>query len=191
MIPSHALLCDRRRELSLSGLVQLLLILLLTSFVLPAPAGAQEDYQLGSGDQVRVIVFGEPEMTGEYQVDGKGRLAFPLIGIVDAGGLTATQLETAIAGKLSPDYIRDPSVSVEVMTYRPFYIVGEVQKPGSYPYVSGMTVLNGVAVAGGFTYRAREEDFYIERAGSGQRVDAGPSTQVLPGDVITVRERWF
>jgi polysaccharide export outer membrane protein len=77
------------------------------------------------------------------------------------------------------------------MTYRPFYIVGEVQQPGAYPYVSGMTVLNGVAMAGGFTYRAREENFYIERAGSGQKIDAGPNTQIQPGDVITVRERWF
>lgn len=189
MILSRALQGTPRRRPGVGALHSL--VVLLISLLVPAPGAAQDDYQLGSGDRVRVIVFGEPDMTGEYQIDGKGRLAFPLIGVVDAGSMTAAQLEQAIAGKLSPDFIKEPSVSVEVMTYRPFYIVGEVQKPGSYPYVSGMTVLNGVAVAGGFTYRARVENFYVERAGSGQKVDAGPGTQILPGDVITVRERWF
>lgn len=191
MILSHALRGPRRRRSSIAGLALLLSVALLVAMLLPAPSVAQDDYQLGSGDRVRVIVFGEPDMTGEYQVDGQGRMSFPLIGVVDAGRLTASQLELAIADKLSPDFIKEPSVSVEIMTYRPFYIVGEVQKPGSYPYISGMTVLNGVALAGGFTYRAREEDFHVERAGSGQKVDAGPSSQVFPGDVITVRERWF
>jgi polysaccharide export outer membrane protein len=191
MILSRAWLPGMRQQWSRSGLASFFLIAILASFWLPASAGAQDGYRLGSGDRVRVIVFGETDMTGEYQIDGKGKLAFPLIGVVDAGGLTATELEKAIADKLSPDYLKDPSVSVEVMTYRPFYIVGEVQKPGAYPYVAGMTILNGVAMAGGFTYRAREGDFYIERGGQGEKVDAGPNTEVQPGDVITVRERWF
>lgn len=148
-------------------------------------------YRLGSGDQVRVIVFGQPDMTGEYQVDGSGRISFPLVGLIEAGGLTAAELEQRLRDSLDPDYLVNPSVSVEVLTYRPFYIVGEVQNPGSYPFVNGMTVINAVAMAGGFTYRAREDDFYIERAGSGARQLASPGTKVLPGDVITVRERWF
>jgi polysaccharide export outer membrane protein len=163
------------------------------------PAGApavttDPGYQLGSGDRVRITVFGQPDLSGEYAIDGSGILAFPLIGQLKAGGHTAHELEQQIIGKLKPNYLRDPRVAIEVLTYRPFYIVGEVKTPGSYPYVNGMTVLNAVALAGGFTYRAREESFYVTRTqkdGSKSRVDAAPDTQVFPGDVITVRERYF
>lgn len=151
-------------------------------------------YRLGSGDHVRITVYGQPEMTGEYAIDGSGMLSFPLIGQVHAGGLSAGGLEQALVDRLQPNYLKNPSVSVEVLTYRPFYIVGEVRTPGSYPYVSGMTVLNAVALAGGFTYRAREDDFYLLRRrgeGSRDRIVAAPDTPVLPGDVITVRERYF
>ncbi len=159
-----------------------------------APATAEPGYQLGSGDRVRITVFGQPDLSGEYAVDGMGTLAFPLIGQLRAGGHTASELEHAIVAKLKPNYLKDPRVAVEVLTYRPFYIVGEVKTPGSYPYVSGMTVLNAVALAGGFTYRAREESFYLtrtEKDGTKNRVNAAPETQVLPGDVVTVRERYF
>ena len=152
------------------------------------------DYKLGSGDRVRIVVFNQKDMTGEYLVDGTGMLAFPLIGQVRAGGLTAHQLEKAIEAKLKPDYLRDPNVSVVVLTYRPFYIVGEVKTPGSYPYVTGMTIINAVDLAGGFTYRAKESSFYLtrtEKDGQKKRVDATPDTTVQPGDVITVRERYF
>jgi len=151
------------------------------------------NYQLGAGDRVRVIVYGQPDLTGEFQVNGTGQIAFPLIGNVEAGGLSASQLESQIAAKLQPDYLRDPRVSVEIMTYRPFYIVGEVNNPGNYAYTNGMTVINAVAMAGGFTYRAKEDDFYITRAGdpSSAQQDAQQQTKVHPGDVITVRERWF
>ena len=156
------------------------------------PSGAS--YRLGSGDHVRITVYGQPDMTGEYTIDGSGMLSFPLIGQVHAGGLDAADLEKTLIGRLQPDYLKNPSVSVEVLTYRPFYIVGEVRTPGSYPYVSGMTVLNAVALAGGFTYRAREDDFYVMRRGHGgekNRLTAEADTPVLPGDVITVRERYF
>ncbi|HEX6958803.1 MAG TPA: polysaccharide biosynthesis/export family protein [Ferrovibrio sp.] len=151
-------------------------------------------YRLGSGDRVRITVYGQPELTGEYSVDGSGSLAFPLIGQVQAGGLTAASLEQLLVSKLKPDYLKDPSVSVEVLTYRPFYIVGEVRTPGSYAYVSGMTVINAVALAGGFTYRAKENSFYVTRTGENgekTKLSASPDTPVLPGDVITVRERYF
>lgn len=151
-------------------------------------------YHLGSGDRVRITVYGQPELTGEYAIDGSGMLAFPLIGQVHAGGQSAGELEKTLVGRLQPDYLKNPSVSVEVLTYRPFYIVGEVRTPGSYPYVSGITVLNAVALAGGFTYRAREDDFYLMRGGANghkTRLAAEPDTPVLPGDVITVRERYF
>lgn len=160
----------------------------------PGAQAAPPDYRLGPGDHVHIIVFGQAELTGDYQVDGSGKLAFPLIGDVQAGGLTADGLEREIEAKLSPGYLKNPQVSAEILAYRPFYILGEVAKPGSYPYVSGMTVLNAVALAGGFTPRAKKEDFKLERmASNGHRsdVDAGQDTPVQPGDVITVRERWF
>ncbi len=150
------------------------------------------EYHLGSGDRVRVTVLDQPNLTGEYRVDGAGRLAFPLIGSIEARGLSPTELEQKITSKLKPEYLANPSVSVEVVNARPFYVLGEVKNPGSYPYVEGMTVLNAVAIAGGFTYRAREEDFYITRASNpAQKAGASPATRVTPGDVITVRERYF
>jgi protein involved in polysaccharide export with SLBB domain len=159
-----------------------------------AVPGQPADYRLGSGDRVRITVFGQQDLTGEYLVDGKGMLAFPLVGQIRAGGLTASELEHTLVSKLKPEYLKDPKVSAVVLTYRPFYIVGEVKKPGSYAYVSGMTVINAIALAGGFTYRAREGSFYVDRAGKDgkkARLDATPDTPVQPGDIITVRERYF
>jgi polysaccharide export outer membrane protein len=159
-----------------------------------ADAQLENSYRLGSGDHVRITVFGQDQMTGEYTVDGTGNLAFPLIGQIRAGGLTADQLSHAVEAKLEPDYLKNPHVSTEVLTYRPFYIVGEVKSPGSYPYVSGMTMLNAVALAGGYTYRAREDSFYVTRnggEGAKEKIGATPNTPVLPGDIITVRERYF
>lgn len=168
-----------------------------------APANAQggpgaglvsdPNYRLGAGDRVRVTVFGQEDLSGTFQVDGEGKVALPLIGNVQAGGLSAGDFEKAISGALKPDYLQDPRVSVEVMTYRPFYIVGEVKNPGNYPYTNGMTVINAIAMAGGFTYRAKDDDFEIKRAGkpSAEAEEANQETLVHPGDVITVPERWF
>jgi protein involved in polysaccharide export with SLBB domain len=158
-----------------------------------ASAPPAQGYKLGNGDQVHIIVFNQQSLTGDYTIDGAGQLAFPLIGAVKAGGLTGPQLEKEITQKLSPDYLKDPNVTVEVLKYRPFYIVGEVKNPGSYPYVDGMSVINAVALAGGFTYRAKEEDFYIRRNEDPgkRREEAHQGTPVYPGDVIIVRERYF
>ncbi|MBB6251929.1 polysaccharide export outer membrane protein [Nitrospirillum iridis] len=155
---------------------------------------AAADYQLGPGDRVRITVFGQQDLSGEYAVDGTGALSFPLVGQVHAGSMTASQLGKSLETSLSPAYIKNPHISVEVLSYRPFYILGEVKTPGSYAYVSGMTVLNAVALAGGFTYRARDDDFRLQRTakdGNKTQVDAEPTTPVQPGDVITVRERYF
>lgn len=150
-------------------------------------------YRLGTGDRVRLIVYGEPNLTGEFGIDGSGYLGVPLIGKVKAGDATAEELEKRIAEELSPEYLKDPSVTVEIVQYRPFYIVGEVKQPGGYPYVSGMTVINAVALSGGFTYRAEEDEFKIKRRIGGQvkAIEAEPGTEVLPGDVVTVAERFF
>ena len=150
--------------------------------------------KLGPNDRVRIIVFGQPTLTGEYTVDGNGILAFPLIGNIPANGLTTTELQRTITAKLDPQYLINPSVSAEVITRRPFYVIGEVQKPGSYPYVSDMTAVNAVAMAGGFTYRARKNDFYIKRLdqnGRMVRIPAKAETVLHAGDTLEVRERYF
>ena len=150
------------------------------------------EYTLGSGDKLRVIVFGEDDLSGEFDVTGAGMVSLPLIGQVRAQGLTVDQFEQAITNKLLDGYLKNPRVSVEVLNYRPFYIIGEVNEPGQYPYTSGMSVLNAVAVAGGFTYRANEDRVYITRGdGDEQAYAADQSVKVLPGDVVRVPERFF
>jgi protein involved in polysaccharide export with SLBB domain len=152
-----------------------------------------DDYTLGPNDRMRVIVYGQPNLTGEFVLDGNGALSFPLIGNVNANGMTPTQLQHAIAAKLDPDYLHNPSVSVEVASRRPFYVVGEVQKPGSYPYVTDLTVLDAIATAGGETYRANMSAFYIKREKDGRivRVAATQESRLQPGDTVMVRERYF
>ncbi len=152
------------------------------------------DYRIGSGEKLLITVFGQPELTRQYQIDGAGRLAFPLVGTVTAAGMTPAALESLLADKLDPDYVREANVTVEVMNFRPFYIVGEVRQPGSYPFVPGMTVLNAVALGGGYTYRARETAFLLRRPAGNGTVDhllANADTPILPGDIVTVRERYF
>jgi polysaccharide export outer membrane protein len=157
-------------------------------------ASRDPGYKLGPNDRVRIIVFGQPTLTGEFTIDGNGALSYPLIGNIPAGGMTTAELQQTITRKLEPDYLVNPSVSAEVVTRRPFYVIGEVQKPGNYPYVTDMTALNAVAMAGGFTYRAKKNDFYIKRLdkdGKMVRVVAGMSTVLRPGDTLEVRERYF
>ena len=150
--------------------------------------------KLGPNDRLRITVFGQPTLTGEYTLDGNGVLAFPLIGNVPANGVTTNQLQQAIAAKLKPDYMVNPNVSAEIVTRRPFYVIGEVQKPGNYPYVSDMTAVNAIAMAGGFTRRARKNDFYIRRLdkdGKPVRIEANAGTVLQAGDTLEVRERVF
>jgi polysaccharide export outer membrane protein len=159
----------------------------------PNGAPASSDYKLGPNDRTRIIVFGQPSLTGEFVLDGNGVLAFPLVGNINARGMTPSQLQQTIAQKLDTDWIKNPSVSVEVSTRRPFYVVGEVQKPGSYPYVTDMNVLNAIATAGGETYRANMHDFWIKRKQDGRivRVEANQESTLQPGDTVIVRERYF
>lgn len=156
-------------------------------------AATAPQYQLGSGDQVRVTVFNEPQFSGEYTVDGSGHIAMPLIGAVPVDGLTVPAARNAIAEHLSEKALVAPDVSVEVVNYRPFYILGEVSAPGQYPYVDGMTVLTAIAIAGGLSYRAETDRFSIVRDKDGQPVEwsAERNSRVQPGDVITVFERYF
>ncbi len=159
----------------------------------PSGSATTADYKLGPNDRTRIIVFGQPSLTGEFVLDGNGVLAFPLVGNINASGMTPSELQATIAKKLDKDWVNNPSVSVEVSTRRPFYVVGEVQKPGSYPYVTDMNVLNAIATAGGETYRANMHEFWIKRKRDGRivRVEANQESTLQPGDTVIVRERYF
>lgn len=150
-------------------------------------------YRLGPGDRLRVNVFQEPDLSGEFAVDGAGRIALPMIGGVEAEGLALAELENRIESRLEAGFLRQPQVSIQMLNYRPFYILGEVNNPGSYPYVEGMTVLNAVALSGGYSYRADKEEVTItRRTEEGKRMfRGGEISAVLPGDIITVPERFF
>ncbi|MDB5572725.1 MAG: sugar transporter [Hyphomicrobiales bacterium] len=156
-------------------------------------AHASAPYRLAAGDRLRIIVFGQDSLSNSYSVDGSGRISMPLIGVVDAFGLSATQLERVIESKLRGGYLREPRVAVEVEAYRPFFMLGEVTAAGQYPYINGMTVQNAVAVSGGFSARAQRSWVEMTRIIDGTPVtSAVPLTQsILPGDTITVRERYF
>jgi polysaccharide export outer membrane protein len=150
-------------------------------------------YTLDAGDKLRIVVFGQDTLSNTYTVDSAGVVTIPLIGGVTARGMTTAQLSGAIAGKLRASFIRDPSVAVEVDTYRPFFVLGEVTYPGQYPYVPNMTVENAIAIAGGFTPRAVRDKVTVTRRREGLpgRYPLPLRSPVLPGDSITVGERWF
>jgi polysaccharide biosynthesis/export protein len=147
-------------------------------------------YHLGSGDQLDIKVLGANELNGRYTVQDDGSIRMLMIGKVPAAGLNSEQLAENIAAMLRAGrYITKPFVSVEVATYRPFYILGEVTKPGAYPYASGMRVLSAVADAQGYTYRANQNFVIITR--DGREGKAGVLSSIQPDDIIKVPERYF
>jgi protein involved in polysaccharide export with SLBB domain len=161
--------------------------------VQPAPITTTNDYLLGAGDKVHVTVYGEDDLTGEYAVDGNGFIALPLVGQVKAAGYSGPALQVAIAAAFSNGYLNNPRVSVEITTYRPFYIIGQVNKPGEYPYVNGMTALNAVALAGGYTPQASDAYVYVRKIGetAETKLPADQTTQIHPGDVVRVDQTGF
>ncbi len=160
----------------------------------PLPPASDNAYHLGPGDQVRIITFGEDTLTGEFRLSDSGNIAVPLLGSVRAAGMTPGLLASTIESDLKQrNLFKNPSVSVEILAYRPFFILGEVNKPGQYPFQPGMTVLTAVAVGGGFTYRAVQGYASIVRE-EGNHAEEGKvtrSTLVEPGDTITIFERRF
>ncbi len=163
------------------------------NFASAATSTKTSGYILGTGDQLRVTVFDEADLSGQFEVDGSGNISMPLIGQVEAGGLSLPELEERIKLKLLDGYLKKPQISIEVMNYRPFYILGEVNNPGSYPYVSGMTVLNAIALAGGYTYRAKTDKLFLTRDSDPAETkrEVTEDTVVMPGDIIRVMERFF
>jgi polysaccharide export outer membrane protein len=158
-----------------------------------APANYAPDYTLDSGDKLRVVVFGQDGITNSYTVDAGGNINLPLIGSVPARGATTQALSRVIAAKLKQGFVREPSVSVEVEAYRPFFILGEVTTPGQYPYVANMTAETAIAIAGGFAPRASKGKVQVTRNAPGQQFNGEVPLNfpLRPGDTVVVKERWF
>jgi protein involved in polysaccharide export with SLBB domain len=159
----------------------------------PAVETIDSPYRLGLSDRVRVTTYNEPNLTGEFQIGGTGTISFPLIGEVPAQGKTATELQQALTTRLADGYLRDPRVAVEVTTFRPFFILGEVERPGRYPTAEGMTIGRAVALAGGYTYRANRNKVFVRRRGDNveREVDSESDVAVAPGDILRIGERYF
>ena len=160
---------------------------------LPAPTPRDAPYHLDAGDRLRVVVYGQEGLTNTYAISAGGTITMPLIGAVPARGRTPTALAADITAKLRNGFIREPSVAVEIEAYRPFFILGEVQAPGQYPYVPNMTAESAVAIAGGFSPRAKRDRVTLTHtdASGTSRVIAPPGTPISPGDTVLVGERWF
>ncbi len=156
-------------------------------------SAASGEYVLGAEDRIRLIVFGEETLSGEFAIDSSGRVALPLIGEVAAAGLSVRQFERRVEDSLREGYLNDPRVSAEVLNFRPFFILGEVVRPNQYPYANGLSVLNAVATAGGFTPLADQTRVFIKRAGSDleEEVALTPEAIVQPGDTIRIAKGAF
>jgi polysaccharide export outer membrane protein len=163
------------------------------AYVEPVRVRYDSAYHLDAGDRLRVVVYGQEGLTNTYAIDAGGSITMPLIGSVPARGRTTAGLAAAISAKLRAGFIRDPSVAVEIEAYRPFFILGEVAAPGQYPYVPNMTVESAVAIAGGFSPRARRDSVTVTHtdASGTARFVVPPGSPISPGDTVLVSERWF
>jgi len=163
------------------------------AYAAPAPVPYDVPYHLDAGDRLRVVVYGQEGLTNTYSISAGGSITMPLIGSVPARGRTPQGLAADITARLRNGFIREPSVAVEIESYRPFFILGEVQAPGQYPYVPNMTVESAVAIAGGFSPRARKDRVTITHtdASGTSRAIVPPGTPLSPGDTVLVGERWF
>ena len=187
----------------ISTILMALSLTLVAACARPALAGAQADaartvdlgdnYRLGVGDKVRIIVFNEEKLSGEFQVSAAGTLSVPLIGEVPASERTTSEVTQNIQALFADGYLRDPKVSMEVVTYRPYFILGEVKTPGQYPYSNGLTVMNAIASATGFTPRADKKTVFIRRSSeaSEKPYKLTADLRVYPGDTIRLGERFF
>jgi protein involved in polysaccharide export with SLBB domain len=160
----------------------------------PAMTGFSIDnYVLAAGDKMKISVYGEEGLTGEYIVSSDGRISLPLVGNVRAAGLTVHQFQDSLVKSYQDGFLKDPKITAEVEVARPFFILGEVKSPGQYPCLNGLTVTNAIATAGGFTYRAVTDEVMIRHANQDKeaKVPLTNTTPVFPGDTIRVEERWF
>jgi protein involved in polysaccharide export with SLBB domain len=182
---------NRTKAVSIAFAVAMCVLGLIAGARSPVQAA---DYKLGAGDKVRVVVLADPEFSGEYEVDASGNMSVRMIGRISVLGMTLAQLEAELVQRYSSGgYLRNPKLSVELLSARPFFVLGEVLKPGSYPYVAGLTVAQAVAIAGGYTRRASTSRIKIKRFGSpaGNEDSATEDSVVNPGDILRVPERFF
>jgi len=159
----------------------------------PASGTADSTYKLGPGDKVMINIFNQDDLSGEYTLDGDGLFSMPLIGTVDANGLTPPELEALLVNRFKPDYLVNPRIFIQVGNYRPYYLMGEVAGTGAFPYQPGLTYLTAIAKAGGYTYRAKQDVVFVIRADDPTQTEIKLSVEekVLPGDIIRVAERLF
>ena len=156
-------------------------------------AGNVYTYRLSAGDKMSIAVFGEPDLGGTFAVSGEGKIAAPLIGDVYVAGMSAAEVQAALEDKYRQGYLKDPKVQVQFLSYRPFYILGEVKTPGEYAFDSGMTVVKAVALAQGFTYRADQKKVYIKHRNDAKEIQVPLTANAVvePGDTIRIGERYF
>jgi polysaccharide biosynthesis/export protein VpsN len=183
-------------RLSTDSRARWIVVFLIGCLLLAGPGlRAQEAtaYHLGTGDRLRITVYDEKDLSGEFDVNDQGEVTLPLIGAVRLAGDTTTKAQTEIAERYGKDYLVNPRVNVQVLNYRPFFILGEVKSPGSYPYINGMTILNAVALAGGYTPRANRDRILIKHGSNSSAGEQRTSedSPVFPGDLIRVPERLF
>ena len=176
---------------ALPRLLLFILLILASGAIHAQEQQAQPDYRLGAGDVVTVTVHNHADLSGDFKLDGGGTISMSLIGTVEAGGLTASELEARIVGLLMPDYLVNPRVTVRVQNYRPYYLIGEVGRTGAFNYVDGMTYMTAIAIAGGYSYRAKKGIVFVKRGGAEEEIELDVHEKVQPGDIIRVAERLF
>jgi len=169
----------------------LIAVLAFAGWINPSCAQDAAAYKLGVGDKVHITVFNEPDLTGDFDVNDQGIVSLPLIGQLHIAGMTLSQAQDFITEKYAANYLVNPRVNVQILNYRPFYVIGEVKTPGSYQYVNGMTVLNAIALAGGYTPRGNPNNIVIKHSGANAETPIGENDTVQPGDIITVHQRLF
>ena len=148
-------------------------------------------YRLGPTDVIIVTVHNHEDLSGTLKLDGSGLISMPLIGQFEAAGLTTAELEAKITGLLKPDYLVNPRVTVRVQNYRPYYLIGEVNSSGAFNYVQGMTFMQAIAIAGGYSYRAKKGVVFVQRGEGEDEIEMDVDARVQPGDIIRVAERLF
>ena len=161
--------------------------------LMPAPGSSDYSYKLDYGDRITINIFNQPDLSGEYTLDGDGRFSMPLIGTVDAAGMTPAELEAHLVDRYKPDYLVNPRVFIQVLNYRPYYLIGEVRGTGAFPYRAGLTYMQAIAIAGGFSYRAKQDHVFVIRGDDPEQNEIKLSVEerVKPGDIIRVAERLF
>jgi polysaccharide export outer membrane protein len=163
------------------------------SEMMPAAGSSDYTYKLDYGDRITINVFNQADLSGEYTLDGDGRFSMPLIGTVEAAGLTPAELEALLVDRFKPDYLVNPRIFVQVLNYRPYYLIGEVRGTGAFPYRAGMTYMQAIAIAGGFSYRAKQDHVLVIRSDDPEQneIKLSVDEKVQPGDIIRVAERIF